>query len=389
MKNNIKSVISLTVICAVISVLLAITNSITEPIIKKQENSAVNETLSKVLPGGKDFEKLDISSYELPNTITEAYRESSGGYVFKMVTAGYGSDFILMCGVDSEGKVAGAACISSKETLGAENEYGQKLVGAAADTIDSVDTITGATKTTEAYKNAVKDALNAAIILGGGSVDIRTDEQILADNLNAALPDAKGKFTSVFITEDIGDISAVYKADNNKGFVFVYGEKFVATDSQGNVINETDEQIKALISAAAQKIINSTMSDVDISSYELPSHVQKVYKTASGNYVFDLRAAGYGINGDKYTRSDEYIYIRVSATPDGRIIACQTVSQKESKGYGEACADPTFYTQFNNKNESNYNEIDAISGATITTNGYKAAISKVFEAIKILKGETR
>ena len=36
--------------------------------------------------------------------------------------------------------------------------------------------------------------------------------------------------------------------------------------------------------------------------------------------------------------------------------------------------------------QDNYGEIDAISGATITTNAYKTAISKVFEAINILKG---
>ena len=42
---------------------------------------------------------------------------------------------------------------------------------------------------------------------------------------------------------------------------------------------------------------------------------------------------------------------------------------------------------FNGKEEANYREIDAISGATLTTNGYKTAVSKVFEAIKILKGD--
>ena len=54
---------------------------------------------------------------------------------------------------------------------------------------------------------------------------------------------------------------------------------------------------------------------------------------------------------------------------------------------GDACADISFYSQFNGKTEADYGDIDAISGATITTNGYKTAVSKVFEAIKILKGE--
>ena len=74
-------------------------------------------------------------------------------------------------------------------------------------------------------------------------------------------------------------------------------------------------------------------------------------------------------------------------TENGKIIACQTVSQKESEGYGAACGEPSFYSQFNGKDETNYSEIDAISGATITTNAYKTAIAKAFETLKILKGE--
>ena len=119
----------------------------------------------------------------------------------------------------------------------------------------------------------------------------------------------------------------------------------------------------------------------------MPSQVVKAYLTSSGNYLFELQASGYGKNGDKWTRSDEYIYIKASATADGEIISVKTTSQKESDGIGDACADKKFYGQFNGKNETNYGEIDAISGATITTNGYKTAISKIFEAIKIIKGE--
>ena len=82
--------------------------------------------------------------------------------------------------------------------------------------------------------------------------------------------------------------------------------------------------------------------------------------------------------------------LAVLTTPpnaDGKIIVCETVSQKETDGIGSACADASFYSQFNGKTAENYGEIDAISGATITTQGYKTAVSKIFEAIKILKGD--
>lgn len=385
MNKHMKSVISLTAICAAVSLLLAVTNYVTAPIIEKQQSAAANEALYQVMPDGEDFQAVDLTKYELPDSITEAYSEKNGGYVFKITTTGYSSGFIIMCGVDASGTVTGATYIASSETLGEEATYGEKLKGATLDTVESVETVSGATKTTSAYRNAVKDSLGAAVILGGGSVDLRSDEEILNDNLSAALPSAEGKFTSVFITEELTDINSVYKAENGAGYVFVSGESFIATDNEGNVTSETE--LKDTVETNAKKLIASTLTEIDISGYaDIPSQVQKAYKTASGNYVFDLRAAGYGINGDKYTASGEYIYIKVSATADGKIIACETVSQKESDGIGSACADSSFYTQFNSKTADTYKDIDAISGATVTTNGYTTAISKVFEAINILKG---
>lgn len=390
MKTYIKSIISITAICAVVSLLLALTNHITLPIIEEQETAAVNDSLAIVLPGGESFELIDMSKYEFPKTITEVYSEKNGGYVFKMTTSGYANGFVLMCGINANGIVTGAACISSNETLGVEDGYGESFKEKDLQSIDGVETISGATRTTAAYKNAVKDALNAFVIIGGGEVDLRDEAQILADNLNAALPNAEGKFTSVFITEEITDISAVYSADNGAGFVFVTGDSFVATDKKGNVITDADDTVKANVSSAAQKLINVTLNEIDITKYEnMPTQIMKAYKTSSSNYVFELRAAGFGINGDKwYNPSGEYIYIKASATKDGKIIACETVSQSETDGIGSACADASFYTQFNGKYQNNYSEIDAISGATITTNGYKSAVSKIFEAINILKGES-
>lgn len=389
MKKHLKSVISLTVICAVVAILLGITNDITAPLIEKQESAAVSEALAVVMPDGEDFNSIDISSYKLADTVTEVYSEKNGGYVFKMATSGYASGMVILCGIDSEGKVTGATCIASSETNGAEKDYGNKLVDKTVEDIDSVDTVSGSTKTSLGYRNAVKDALNSFIVLGGGSVDMRGEEEILADNLNTALPSANGKFTEIFITEDIGDISAVYSADNGTGFVFQKGESFIATDLQGNVTSQVEEALKTEISSAAAKLTSSKLTEIDITKYpDISSWVEKAYKTSGGSYVFDLKAAGFGLKGDQwYNPSGEYIKIKVSLTESGRIIACKTTYQSESKDFGAACGNASFYTQFNGKTEADYSDIDAISGATITTNAYKTAIAKAFETLKILKGE--
>ena len=203
MKKSINNVSVLVVICAVVSILLAITNAITAPIIEKNQNASANAALLEVMPDGISFEKIDISTYKLPATVAEAYKSENGGYVIKLNTTGYASGMVLMCGVSAEGKVTGTKLIASAETpsIGgaAVNTFAPALVGKDSGNIESVDTVGGATKTTAAYRAAVKDALNTAEILGGGNVDIRTEEEILADNLAAALPAGNKEFEKLFL----------------------------------------------------------------------------------------------------------------------------------------------------------------------------------------------
>ena len=383
MKKQIKSTLVLVSICAVMAILLALTNSITAPIIQKNRDAAANKALLVVMPNDEGFEKIeDLSAYTLPSTVTEVYKEKNGGYVVTLTTTGYGSDMVIMCGVNADGTVSGAVCLSSNETLGHEKTFGEKFTGKDAAGVDAVDIISGATKTTQGYKNAIKDAINTAIILGGGEVDIRDEAQILLDNLSAALPEAEGKFQKPFIAEVIEGIDAIYEATNKKGWVYVIGEEFIAVDENGNTSNQTVAAAHAILSA-------SVTEDLDLTAYtDLPTQLISAKKTATGNYILEVKGAGYGINGGNsyHPASGKYIVVRLSMTADGKIIDTLTVSQEESKGFGDACADEKFYGQFDGKTEANYTEIDAISGATMTTNGYLKAIENAYKALKILKG---
>ena len=393
MKKSVMSTLVLVCICAVMAILLAVTNMITAPTIQANADKAANEALLQVMPEGKGFEKMDISSYELPATVNEVYKEASGGYVVRMTTTGYGSGMIIMCGVSADGTVTGAVCLGSSETLGYEKTFGESFTGKDAAGVDAVDTISGATKTTAAYKNAVKDALNTAIILGGGSVDLRDETQILNDNLSAALPAAEGKFTKLFITEVIEGIDAVYTADNGKGYVYVIGEAFIPVDENGATANETVKTAHAILTA-------STSEAIDLTAFEnLPKALKKAEKTASGNYILELDAQGYAMTGEHFYGDPKPICIKVSMTPDGKIIDCLTVSQGESKNYGDMCATEKFYGQFasmtqselENKKTTDANgkekyELDAASGATVTGNAYAKAILRAFESVQILEG---
>ena len=170
--------------------------------------------------------------------------------------------------------------------------------------------------------------------------------------------------------------------------VDILGDDVVLKKFDGTVITENVENASA-ISDAVALLASVTLEDIDFSAYEeLTKTVISAKKTSSGNYVVETKGAGYGIKGgDEYhPASGEYIIVRVSMTADGRIIDCLTVYESETDGLGDACADEDFYGQFVGKTEDNYTEIDAISGATMTTNGYKQAIERAFKAVEILKG---
>lgn len=382
MIKNIKSVGVLVAICTVVALLLAVTNQFTAPIIEKNSAAAANKALLEVMPDGTGFEEVSIE--KLPASVTKAYKETSGkGYVIELSATGYGPNMVIMCGVSADNKVTGAVCLSSNETLGKEKEYGANFAGKDAAAVDATDTIAGATMTTGAYKNAIKDALNAVLILGGADVDVRTPEQILADNLAEALPAGEGKFTKMFFTEKVEGVDAVYSADNGAGHVAVIGEEFVGIEAGAPTAYPA-------IADAIKAMTESTLTEVDLTAYEgINKNVVSVHKTATGNYVVVINGLGYAYYDDNHGYGEQRfvpIVIRVSLTADGTIIDTLTVSHEESKGFGAPCGEESYYGQFDGKTADTYTEVDAIAGATMTTNGYMKAIERCFETVSILEG---
>lgn len=338
--------------------------------------------------------EVDLTQYKgLPVSVLSAKRTQSGISVIEIKASGYKDGMIILVGIDADGKVTSAKCTASNETNGAEATYGDKLIGKTKDDIDTVDTVAGSTLTTSAFRGAVKDALNAAVILGGGWVDTRTPEEILADNLAAALPAGEGKFSRMFIVEVLEGVEAAYSADNGAGMVLAMGESYIGVGADGVAVGELDADLKAKAEAEAAKLLSSTAEEIDASKYtDLDKKFISAFKTASGNYVIETKGAGYGIIGDDHggyvQLSGEYIHIRVCISADGKIIDIITTKHAETATIGGAnvCDNPEYYGQYISKTEENYAEVDGIAGATNSSDGYRQAVKVAFESYKILKG---
>ncbi len=387
MKPSIKNILSLSIISAIVALLLAATYFIAAPIIEKNEAGKADAALLEVMPSGGSFEEVDLAGKTLPKTVTKAHKAKNGGYVVQLTTSGYQPNMVLLIGVDEGGKITGAVCLSSGETLGYEKTYGDGFKDKDLAAVKEVDTISGATKTTSGYKNAVVDAINTATILAGGDVDIRDEDEILRDKLNEALPEAEGKFSRLFLVEALDGITAVYSADNKKGSVYLIGDKAYGVPTEGSFTGSPDDATQTLLTAAKNALAASKSSMIDIPTFPSANtaKIVKAEKTESGNYIFTIHTEGITYGSPWYTPMP--IVIKVAMTKDGKIIDCRTLYQFESTGYGDACAEESYTDQFAGKNHTDYKGIDAISGATITNNAYLDGIAKAYAALSVLESK--
>lgn len=139
-----------------------------------------------------------------------------------------------------------------------------------------------------------------------------------------------------------------------------------------------------IISEAEQKAEQEAMVEVlsEADSFKpieidgLPERVTAVYRAENGSgYVFMLTTKGYG--GD--------MKLICAIKSDGTIEACKTLSHSETSGLGSKTAEDAYRNQYSGKNADTLSEVDAISGATISSTAYKSAIEDAFAAYEMIK----
>ncbi|MCM1150183.1 MAG: FMN-binding protein [Butyricicoccus sp.] len=166
-EDFIQPVVILALICLVASALLAWVNGITAPIIDEQENAVANAARREVLPEADDFTELD----GLPEDgfVTRAYKANNGaGYVFMITCDGFGGKgtMSLICGMDADGKITATQTLAHEETPGmgsktADQDWRDRFVGKDASGLDSIDTISGATFSSNYYLDGIRSAFEA------------------------------------------------------------------------------------------------------------------------------------------------------------------------------------------------------------------------------------
>ncbi len=180
LKEVLVPTVSLFLIAAICTAILAFTNSITAPKIEENNLRAEIESRQLVFVDATSFSEsktTDGVSY------VEAFDKDKNiiGYVFTTSAKGYGSDIKIMTGIDKSGKVLGMEILSIEETAGLgmkakDKSFIAQFIGTNGKLSvvknnageNEIQALTGATITSNAVTKAVNTAVDAFNSLTGG-----------------------------------------------------------------------------------------------------------------------------------------------------------------------------------------------------------------------------
>ena len=165
-KNFFLPMIVLVAICVVIGAAMAAINMLTAPKIAEEQHKKEQEALSVVVPNNQGFDEIELKKeYE---SVVSLYADKGSDAIAVMLSVkGYDASnpMSVAVGFDGDGKIIKCSVIScSGETKGigskvSNEDFLARFVGKSD--VSGVDTISGATISSKAFKTAIDEAVLA------------------------------------------------------------------------------------------------------------------------------------------------------------------------------------------------------------------------------------
>lgn len=306
---------------------------------------------------------------------------------------GYAGPVDAEVGFDEEGYIVYLAVgqsdkFTETDTIGGkcrDISFTGQFIGLSGDvTIDEIDAVSGATLTSQAVVNSVNKSYKKFLEANAPAADDSAAQNTPAADAAPAVPsefsssakgyggpvqvtvsfDGDGKITALTIGGDKFAESAGYGA---KALDPAFAEQFIgkqAPVSKENIdaisgATVTTEAVISAINKAYDKYLAAAPAGAPAASESAPTT----------GAVFSSSAKGYG----------GPVQVTVSFDAESKITSLSIGGDKfaESDGYGAKALDPAFAEQFIGKQAPVSKEnIDAISGATVTTEAVISAINK-------------
>lgn len=410
MKNNVKSVVTLTALCVVVTGVLAVTNYFTAPKIEENKKAAANAAFVEVMPEGTGFEEVELPA-NAPATVTNLYRETSGqGYVAKLATTSqYSSgDMGITVGIGTDGVIKGVAITSYNETKDF-GDYPYSYVGADS-ALNDIDVFAGATYSSMAFKNAILDAFNMLIANGDVSEGQKSAETLMAELLPTVFPGScNGSGLPQLVETEAAGFTKAYATGNDTGFVAL-SESDAGTvvsvmnafgavkcyDLEGNEVAGPVDEMKAAFKVLADENKDANLSNAlkaygdeaaemtaleNVPAFGSVTGGFSVTTEENTYYIFNIKTFGY---------MNELMEMAVVLDSEGKVVNYRTVTDLILHGeyFTEHGLDDkeAYLSQFKGVDEGSYSDETAIvTGATFTSDAVNDSIHSAFDAFKAVK----
>lgn len=199
-------------------------NLYTGPIIEKNNAGAANDKLNAVMPGGTGYEDITATLSDLPASVTEVHKETSGlGYVILCTAESSYSTapMEITLGVSADGKISGVEITAYNDTesfdfRAKDPNYLTSYIGQDSALAD-VGLVAGSTFSSTAFKNAITEAMGILIANDMIAAGVKGDDQILTELIATVAPG----FTKLTEEAGTGNIQKILTAENGTGFAYI------------------------------------------------------------------------------------------------------------------------------------------------------------------------
>jgi electron transport complex protein RnfG len=170
--------INLAIVCIVSGVIIATTYFITNPIAEQKNKMLEQQAMQELVVDANSFESVE----EKAGWFAAKQGEETIAYVVPVSTKGYGGEIKMLVAVATDGTVIDFNILSANETPGlgsnaSKDSFRNQFVGKGSEAMvvtkdssntENIQAMTGATISTTAVTNGVKDALDQVNAFVGG-----------------------------------------------------------------------------------------------------------------------------------------------------------------------------------------------------------------------------
>ncbi len=168
MKDTVKYAFILAVVGSICASLVVVTYNFAQPILTKREEMATKEALDSIYEDNVYYandisDSVKLDKYLTLKNLYEVELTSNTVYVYKISTAGKNGNIVYLLEIDKDGKVLNIEYVSQSETPGRGDKitlesFTSQVINSSTDSVE-IDAISGATISSSAMINSVKEAL--------------------------------------------------------------------------------------------------------------------------------------------------------------------------------------------------------------------------------------